>query len=121
MTAENFYIKPAFESERTVLGGLLLNNDKFETIKNILCPNDFINELNQEIFKAMSILYEKRHCFDIAMLIDYMEPPVNEQYMFEIANNCCSTNNLIAHADIIREKSVQRQLIALSKEIENNE
>ncbi len=40
-----------------------------------------------------------------------------ETYLFELANNTPSVANVAAYADIVREKSVQRQLIAVASEI----
>lgn len=40
-----------------------------------------------------------------------------EAYLFELANNTPSVANVTAYADIVREKSVQRQLISVATEI----
>ena len=108
------------ESEKTVIGGLLLDYTQFEIISEQLCTADFSHKYHQHIFACMKYLYEKRKIFDIPMILDlepfYGDFPL-EKYMFDLANGCPSVANIKAHADIIREKSVQRQLLQVANEI----
>lgn len=46
-----------------------------------------------------------------------MDDAGGEAYLFELANNTPSVANISAYAEIVREKSVQRQLIAVATEI----
>ena len=43
-----------------------------------------------------------------------------EVYLFELANNTPSAANIMAYADIVRERSVLRQLIAAANDIADN-
>lgn len=113
----NMEFRPAIECEKTLLGGLLLDCTKFEIVKDALCINDFYMVGHQNIFKAICEVQHKRGSFDIAMVADHGE--LNIDYLYELSLVCPSTANLKAHADIIREKSVQRMLIECSKEIED--
>lgn len=112
-------LTPAIESEQTVLGAMLLNVEFFVDIKSKLCPSDFFIETHKEIFETMIRLHKKHGTFDAAMLCDALR--VNEgdrAYIYELANCCVSTANLAAHTDIIREKSVQRQLIKVANDMQ---
>lgn len=109
--------RPAIECEKALLGGLLLDCTKFEIVKDVLCINDFYIVAHQNIFKAICEVQHKRGCFDIVMVAGHGE--LNIDYLYELSLECPSTANLKAHADIIREKSVQRMLIECSKEIED--
>lgn len=113
------YIKPAIESESTLLGGLILESNLFVNFKDKLCPADFYAERHQKLFAAMKELHDKHGTFDISMLLDHMDFEHSEDmaHLYDLANNCCSTANLAAHADIIREKSVQRQLVLCAREM----
>ena len=117
------HIKPAIESEDTVLGGLILDNEYFYDIKNKLSPDDFSSSRNKILFQAMCELYEKHYAFDVPMLIDHINfiDSFDFDWLYELLNNCWSTKNLNAHVDIIREKSVQRKLLKIAKEIELKE
>lgn len=108
-------IDPATESEKTVLGALLLDCSLFNKVKYMLCPMDFSDPARQEIYAAIRDLFAKHGCFDMAMLVDEMSSMA--VLLYQLANECCSTANIDAHAAIIREKSVQRQLAAVAKEM----
>ncbi len=118
MSEQKFHIKPAIESEKAVLGGLLLDNTLFVGLNQQLCPEDFDLYFHKEIFASMCKLIGKHKKFDVAMIIDDLEVSQEQQpYIYELANTCASTANIKAHADIMREKSVQRQLIKVAGEI----
>lgn len=111
------HITPATESERTIIGGLLLDPTLYPEIKVKLAPSDFYYEDLQEIYKAMGDLFCKHQCFDIPMIMMILDSKGDwdEEGLYELANNCVSTANIKAHADIVLEKSVQRQLIEAEK------
>lgn len=119
MTVNLFRIKPAVESEKMILGSLLLDGPLYNIVKTMLCPKDFSDPERQEIYAAISDLFEKHGCFDMAMLVDEM--PSMEELLYLLANECYSTANIEAHACIVREKSVQRQLIECASEMINLE
>lgn len=108
-------ITPAFESERTLLGALLLDSSCYLTIKDMLCGADFSNEAHNKVFESIRAVFAERGVFDPAMVSDHSG--INVDYLCSLANDCCSTANIKAHAEIIREKSVQRQLVAVAQEI----
>ena len=113
----------AIESEKTVLGALLLDGPLYNIVETMLCPMDFSDPAHQEIYATITDLFNKHGCFDMAMLVDEM--PAMQELLYKLANECVSTININSHACILREKSVQRQLIAVTKEIKeaaaNNE
>lgn len=115
--------KPALESECAVLGALILDSKLFQGIENMLCAADFYFEKHQKIFNAMRNLFSKHQCFDAPMLLDYLDYDNSEDMgrIYNMAQNCISTNNIRAHAEIIREKSVQRQLIECANELREKE
>ncbi len=112
------------ESEKTVIGGLLLDSSQFLKVHEKIAPEDFSREIFGTIFYTMSILHDKRKTFDIAMIVDEMGENKScelknslESLLLNLANECPSVANICAHADIIREKSVQRQLLQVATEI----
>lgn len=117
-------IRPAIECEKTLLGALILDSSLLSVIKDKIAPPDFSDGFHQAIYESMLNLALKHKDFDIAMIINDLELEDDEAYLFELANNCPSTKNIEAHADIIREKSVQMKLAAVAAEIiddaENN-
>ena len=109
--------RPAIESEKMIIGALLLESSLYKIIEDKLLPNDFSDENLQNIFGAMRDIYKKRGTFDMAMIADEMQ--VSKISLLELASECYSISNISAHADIVREKSVHLRLIDCKKEIEN--
>lgn len=109
-------VTPAIESEKTLLGGLLLDSSCYLAIKDMLCGNDFSCDSHNKVFEAIRAVFAERGTFDIAMVSDH--GGLNSAYLYQLTQDCCSTANLRAHAEIIREKSVQRQLLECAKEID---
>lgn len=111
--------KPATESEKVVLGALILDPELFSVVQNILCSADFHYPVHKEIYDCMHKLYLKYGTFDIAMILDNLE--TNAVYLYELSNECASTRNIEAHATIIREKSVQKHLIQCAEALHEKE
>ncbi len=111
-------IRPAIESEKTILGAILLDNSVVRDIADKLCPKDFDIYFHEEIFESMIRLHKKHGCVDVPMIVgDLNLNQEHEGYVYELANGCPSTRNVKAHADIVREKSIQRKLLEVSQEI----
>jgi replicative DNA helicase len=115
MTVVN--IKPATESEKTLLGALLLDSSCFDTVKDMICESDFSSDTHAYVYRTICEVKAARGTFDIAMVSDH--GTINADYLCVLANDCCSTANIKAHAEIIREKSVSRKLAECSKEVKD--
>ncbi|PWY57416.1 replicative DNA helicase [Legionella qingyii] len=111
------------EAEQSILGGLMLDNEVWDKVSNKLCEADFYRTEHRILFRAISSLVKKDQPFDVVTLLDALksynelDDAGGEAYLFELANNTPSVANISAYADIVREKSVQRQLIAVATEI----
>ena len=111
------------EAEQAVLGGLMLDNQVWDKISTRLCEEDFYRTEHRVLFRAILDLVRKEQPFDVITLLDTLknfdelDEAGGETYLFELANNTPSVANVAAYADIVREKSVQRQLIAVASEI----
>lgn len=111
------------EAEQAVLGGLMLDNQVWDKISTRLCEEDFYRTEHRILFRAILDLVRKEQPFDVITLLDTLknfdelDEAGGETYLFELANNTPSVANVAAYADIVREKSVQRQLIAVASEI----
>jgi replicative DNA helicase len=108
-------VKPATESEKTILGALFLDPSLFDSVDKILCPADFFDAFHQEIYEAIRDVNKARGTFDIAMVCDHAN--FIPDYLLMLSVECASTSNIVAHAEIVREKSVQRQLVVIAKAI----
>jgi replicative DNA helicase len=111
------------EAEQSIIGGLMLENQVWDKISAKVCEADFYRTEHRILYRAIVTLASKNHPFDVVTLLDTLksnnalDDAGGEAYLFELANNTPSVANVSAYADIVREKSVQRQLIAVSTDI----
>ena len=111
------------EAEQSIIGGLLLENQAWDKVGTKLCEADFYRTEHRILFRAILNLASKSQPFDVVTLLDtlksnnHLDDAGGEAYLFELANNTPSVANVSAYADIVREKSVQRQLIAVATSI----
>jgi replicative DNA helicase len=101
------------EAEAALLGGLLLDSDQFEAISKKVCAADFSLVFHRDVFELMNVVYKQHGRFDPPMIIDVYAN--SHKAIYELVADCASTANLNAYADIVREKSVQRQLIEIAE------
>ncbi|HIC40021.1 MAG TPA: replicative DNA helicase [Piscirickettsiaceae bacterium] len=124
MDIENAKIPPnSLESEQSVLGGLLLHNEAWDRVADILVENDFYNASHRIIFNAIVLLLEHDQPADILTVKEQVKKTNDEEtiggfaYLAQIAENTPSISNIEAYAKHVRELSVYRQLISVSHEI----
>lgn len=111
------------EAEQAIIGGLMLDNQAWDKISTKLCETDFYRIEHRILFRAIASLAHKDEPFDVVTLLDVLnshnqlEEIGGETYLFDLANNTPSVANVVSYADIVREKSVQRQLIGVATQI----
>lgn len=111
------------ENEQALLGALILDSEKIGDVTAILTSDDFYIDKHQEIFKALIQLSVQSHGVDVVTLLSvlvkngvYTEES-GAQYIRHIAESVPGLSNIMDYAQIIREKSLLRQLIFASEEI----
>ena len=113
----------SIEAEQAVLGGLMLAPDSWDRVADRLTVDDFYRKDHRLIFRAIEDLSNKSMPFDAVTLGDWFaannlgELVGGAAYVIELANSTPSAANITAYADIVREKSVLRQLIDVGTEI----
>ncbi len=124
MDIENAKTPPhSIESEQSVLGGLLLHNDAWDQVADILTELDFYQASHKIIFTAITTLLKHDNPADILTVKEQLAKTGDEQtiggfaYLATIADNTPSISNITAYAKHVRELSVYRQLIHASTEI----
>jgi len=111
------------EAEQSVLGGLMLDNRAWDQIVDRLREDDFYRYENRLIFSAMGRLIEQNKPLDVLTVAEMLrerqelERTGGDVYLFELANNTPSAANIVAYADIVRERSVLRKLIQTAQDI----
>jgi replicative DNA helicase len=113
----------ARELEEAVLGAIMLEKSAFDTIVEILKPECFYTDAHQIIFKAFQNLAQQSMPIDMLTVVEQLkkseelEAVGGAYYVTKLTNAVVSTANIEAHARIILQKFIQRELIRISGEI----
>lgn len=113
----------SIEAEQSVLGGLMLDNNAFDDVAELVTDVDFYRRDHRLIFRAITQLAELSKPFDVVTLGEaldnagILEENGGMAYLALLAKNTPSASNIKAYAGIVRERSVLRQMIQVSNEI----
>ena len=113
----------AREAERAVLGGLMLETQRFDTVIQVIKENDFDGKDHQIIFQSMSELIEENKPLDPLTVSEKLDNKNSlnkvggKDYLVELATTTPSAANLEAYAEIIRQRSITRKLMKANSEI----
>ncbi len=115
----------ALELEEAVLGALMLEKHAITTVAEILSPASFYKDNNSLIYQAIVDLFSKAEPIDILTVTaelrkkGQLELVGGAYYITMLTNRIASAANIESHARIIAEKFLQRELIRISGEIQN--
>ncbi len=120
----NLKIPPhSVEAEQSLLGGLMLDNQAWDGVMELVCAADFYRHEHRLLFEAMTALSAASQPFDVITLSEHLagtgqlDAGGGLPYLGELATNTPSAANVTAYARIVRERSTMRQLIAAAGEI----
>ena len=111
------------EAERAVLGGLLLDNSKWEQIGDRLQADDFYRRDHQLIFGAIVDHAERATPFDVVTVSDWLgardelEAAGGLAYLIGLSQDITSAANVKAYGDIVAERAMLRALVKAGGDI----
>ena len=111
------------EAEQAVLGGLMLAPEAYDRVNDQLTAEDFYRRDHQQIYTAIRDLSERGQPFDAVTLGEWFASQgklamVDDgAYLVELATTTPSAANIVAYAEIVRDKAVLRQLIQVGTDI----
>ena len=116
----------SIEAEQSMLGGLLLENSAYERVADVLTDDDFYRHEHKLIYRAISTLINENRPADIITVQEVLER--NDQlshaggfeYLLTLAQSTPSAANIRRYAEIVRERSIIRQLAEIGTEIARN-
>ena len=109
--------------EEAVLGALMLEKGAFDTVIEILKAECFYVDAHQKIFAAMQGLAAKSMPVDILTVVEELKSSGDLEavggpfFVSRLTNMVVSSANIEAHARIVLQKFIQRELIRISGEI----
>ncbi|CAH0524580.1 replicative DNA helicase [Vibrio hippocampi] len=113
----------SLEAEQSVLGGLLLDNARWDTVAEKVVASDFYSRPHRLIFEGIKALLEDSHPLDLITLSEYLEQREQLEdvggfaYLTDLAKNTPSAANINAYAGIVAERALVRSLIGVANEI----
>ena len=111
------------EAERSVLGAILLHNDAFNQVAEIIDASDFFRDAHRRIFDKMVKLSEKNDAIDLITLKDELgrSGEIDEvggpAYITALVDGVPRSANVEHYARIIKEKATLRNLIFSANKI----
>ncbi|MFB0566468.1 MAG: replicative DNA helicase [Candidatus Aminicenantaceae bacterium] len=111
------------EAEKTVLGGILVNNENLNVVLSIITPEDFYKDANQKIIEKIISLVDKGQPVDLLTLSEelqkagYLAEVGGASYLSSLMDGVPKSLNIEYHARIIKEKALLRRLILSSAKI----
>jgi replicative DNA helicase len=111
----------SIEAEQSVLGALLLDNAAWDRLGDVLVPGDFYTREHRIIFSAMGSLINANKGADVITvglhLRDHGDDCGGMSYLNALSASVPSAANIRRWAEIVREKSVERTLVAAADEV----
>lgn len=113
------------ESEQSILGSILLDKDAIITVSETIRSGDFYKEAHKIIYESMLKLSNKNEPIDLITLTEelrkqgHLDDVGGISYITSLSTIVPTTSNVKYYADIVKEKSVLRQLIKASNDIIN--
>ena len=111
------------EAEQAVLGGLLIDPSAWDNVADAVRQEDFYRPDHQLIFEAIGALAGNGKPCDVVTVSEQLERSGKLEsagglaYLSSVARDTPTAANVRAYADIVRERSLFRQLIQAGTEI----
>ena len=109
--------------ERAILGGLMLETERYDAVSEIIEFTDFEGQDHQNIFQSMGELVNSNKPLDPLTVSDRLDSKNlltragGKNYLIDLASTSPSAANLEAYAAMIRQKSISRRLMKINSEI----
>jgi replicative DNA helicase len=116
----------SLEAEQSVLGGLMLDNNAWDTVSEIVVEDNFYRQEHRKIFRTMIKLVNDGNPIDVVTLSEELDRTAELEtaggldYLVELAKNTPSASNIRAYSEIVRDRALLRQMIAAANEIADN-
>src|SRR4051812_9280285 len=113
----------SIEAEQSVLGGLLLDNSAWDKIADVVGEADFYRSDHRAVFRHIAQLIEENRPADALTVAESLDRAGKlaevggQPYIGALALNTPSAANIRRYAEIVRERSIMRNLAVIGTEI----
>ena len=111
------------EAEEAVLGAILINPEKYQSVSQIISESDFYLHKNRWLWRAYGDVIKNKQDLDLMTLSnilreqDKLDAVGGLNYLMRIANETPSSLHAESYARIVAEKSIRRQLLTSANQI----
>ncbi|MGQ0651008.1 MAG: replicative DNA helicase [Betaproteobacteria bacterium] len=120
----SFRLPPhSVEAEQSLLGALLLDNQAFDRVADLVTAEDFYRDDHRRIFRHVSRLIEQNRPADVVTLAESIDASEDKDktggaaYLAALSQTTPTALNIRRYAEIVRERSVQRRLAQVATDI----
>jgi len=113
----------SIEAEQSLLGGLLIDNEALDKVAEVVSVSDFYRQDHQIIYQHIHQLIERSQPADIVTVGESLESNAELntvgglEYLGLLAENTPTAANIRGYAQIVRERSIMRNLVQVGTEI----
>ncbi|HYG55422.1 MAG TPA: replicative DNA helicase [Burkholderiales bacterium] len=113
----------SIEAEQSLLGALLLDNQAFDRVADLVSAEDFYRDDHRRIFRHVQKLIDAGKPADVVTVSESVEASEDKDktggpaYLGALAQNTPSALNIRRYAELVRERAVQRRLAQVATEI----
>ncbi|PIR93996.1 replicative DNA helicase [Candidatus Falkowbacteria bacterium CG10_big_fil_rev_8_21_14_0_10_39_11] len=113
------------EAEQYVLGSILIDNESFFKIADMIKADDFYKTSHSTIYENMLELYTEHEPIDLLTLTNKMEDKKilknvgGRSYLVTLTNGVATASNIAHYAQIVTKKATLRRLISAAHNITN--
>lgn len=115
----------AIESEKCVLGAILLERDAIINVVDLLKPEMFYHQYHQVIYETMLEMFAANHPIDITLIVDLLKTKGRldscggPYYVTSLTSNVVSSFHITNHSRNVVEKYLLRKQIEIGAELMN--
>lgn len=116
----------SLDAEQSLLGCLLKDPNAYGEVESIIDEQDFYQRNHQNIYRAIQKLNESNKVVDIATVAEELERAGflaqigGRVYLVDLVESIASTVAIRNYAEIIREKSMLREVITVARQAEQD-
>ncbi|MCX7627630.1 MAG: replicative DNA helicase [Methylophilaceae bacterium] len=113
----------SIEAEQSVLGGLLLENEAWDKVADLIGAEDFYRHDHRLIYEHICALIERSKPADLVTVAEFLEAHgrLDEvgglAYLGALVQNIPSAANIVRYAEIVRERAILRRLVEVGSSI----
>jgi archaellum biogenesis ATPase FlaH len=113
----------SIDVEQSVLGGLLIDNNAYDKIRDVVTDADFYRDDHRRIFRHVTSLIENNLPADVVTVAGAINASADKDkaggltYLATLAGNTPSAHNVRRYAEMVRELSERRAIQAAAMEL----